>query len=153
MDAFFPFLYVIILATAFLCVGRGLTVTVIFTLLRMVAHPCCSLKMRWSPLFSMLSTKPKWSHNGSLQRLSGTCPGTGSENPDCYFVIQFAVALLTVSHCLLLALTHSLSHSVWSFCLKITFVPPIPLTVKYTHICLDVSAVGKYISQCIIWQK
>lgn len=48
--------------TVFLCVGPGLTVTVTFTLLRMVAHPCCSLEVRWTPLVSLLFTKPKLSH-------------------------------------------------------------------------------------------
>lgn len=50
----------------FLCVGPGLTVTAIFTLLRMVAHPCCSSEVRWTPpplVSSALYTKPKQSHN------------------------------------------------------------------------------------------
>lgn len=65
----FPFYMSIFLVTVFLCVGSRLTVTVIFTLLRMVAHPCCSFEVRWTDR-SLLFTKPKQSHNDRNDPLS-----------------------------------------------------------------------------------
>lgn len=55
-DAFF-ILHETNLVTVLLCVGSRLNETVIFTLLRMVVHPCCLLEVLLVGV-SLLFTKP-----------------------------------------------------------------------------------------------
>lgn len=146
----FPFLHVTVLVTVFSpCVGpAGLTVTVIFTLFSGWLHIlCCSFENAMNPLFCMLSTKPKLSHNGSLQRLSGTCPGTEVNTLTVICDSEVAVALWQYITACNLHL-HTVFHTVFDhfalrshLCLR---YPPLHINI-YRFACMGAKKVSREI--------